>query len=77
MNNILRGHHMIQKTDPDSGVIYFYVLNPDGGFSHPSPLLTDVTLYYPNGDVSTVSRNIIRSEADIISHISAQKSKLP
>jgi len=77
MTSLLRGHHMVQRTDEDSGVTYFYVLNPEGGFSHPRPLLTDVTLYYPNGDVSTVSRNIIKSEADILSHISVQKAKLP
>ncbi len=72
----LRGDCMTQGTAPKTGVVYFYVLNPEGGFDNPRPLLTDVTFYYPNGDVMTVSRNIIRSESDILSHISPQKSKV-
>ena len=73
MTNILRGHHMVQTKDPDTDVIYFYVLNPEGGWDNPSPLLTDVTLYYPNGDVTSISRNVIKREQDIISHISKTK----
>ena len=73
---LLRGELLSQGEDPKTGVVYFYLLNPEGGFDNARPLLTDVTLYYPNGDVSTVSRNIVRSEDDILSHISVQKTDL-
>ena len=70
----LRGNCMMQETDLDTGVTFFYVLNPDGGFDNPKPLLTDVTLWYPNGDVVSISSNVVKSEADIKSHL--RKNKL-